>query len=357
MKIAILGSGNGGCAAAADWALAGHQVRLFDFEQFDQNIAKINAQQGIHADGDVCGFAKLDYAGHSIQYAMEGADMILAVGPSYSSKSFAEAAAPYVKADQIYITCPGSFGGALITKKVFSAYPEASQVCVGETSTLPYAVRVTEPGAVKVFLKLTGGLFLSTIPSKKVHEVLEKFKMVYPATSAAENVFQTMLQNSNPVIHPAVTLLNAGLIERTHGDFLFYEEGVTPSVGHLIEAVDIERLALAEKLGVKVLSDVKLGVLQGYMTEDSYEYGYASAPGFKGIKAQSQLDYRYLNEDVGYGMVFMAELAKELGMATPMMDSVIHIASAVMKRDYRKEAVRTLSKIGYTVDDVVNERY
>ena len=79
MKIAILGSGNGGCAAAADWALAGHQVRLFDFEQFDQNIAKINAQQGIHADGDVCGFAKLDYAGHSIQYAMEGADMILAV--------------------------------------------------------------------------------------------------------------------------------------------------------------------------------------------------------------------------------------------------------------------------------------
>jgi opine dehydrogenase len=54
---------------------------------------------------------------------------------------------------------------------------------------------------------------------------------------AAKNVIQTSLQNANPVIHPAVSLANAARIEGA-GNFLFYEEGVTDSVGRMIEAVD-----------------------------------------------------------------------------------------------------------------------
>ena len=89
------------------------------------------------------------------------------------------------------------------------------------------------------------------------------------------------------MIHPAVTLLNAGLLERTGGGFLFYEEGVTESVGRLIEAVDNERLAIAAALGVKILSEPAIGVRQGYMTEQNYSTGYSKAPGFLGIAAQA----------------------------------------------------------------------
>lgn len=357
MKVAILGSGNGGCAAAADWSLAGHEVRIFDFKEFTNNIAAIKENTGVYVEGELNGFAPIAYSGHSIEKAIVGADLILAIGPAYSTQPFANLVKDYIKDNQIYIVCPGSFGGALITKKIFMNSEKALNVCIGETSTLPYASRVTSPGTVKIFLKLKGGLYLSTIPNNEVDEALNVFRLVYPHTEKAKNVFQTMLQNSNPVIHPAVTLMNAGLIERTNGDFLFYEEGVTPAVGRLMEAVDIERLKIAKKLGVNVLADTELGVLQGYMTEATYEYGYASAPGFKGIKAQSQLDHRYLNEDVGYGLVFMSELAKELEIDTPMIDSVINVASAVMKRDYRKESIRTLKTIGFTVKDILNEKY
>jgi len=169
---------------------------------------------------------------------------------------------------------------------------------------------------------------------------------VWPAVAKAESVMQTTLQNGNPVIHPAVTLLNTALLERTGGDFLFYEEGVTEGVGRLIEAVDRERLAIAAALGVMVLSEPAIGVRQGYMRQEDYSTGYSTAPGFLGIRAQNELDHRYLTEDVGYSLVFLSDLAARLDVATPAMDAVITIASVVLARDFRGEAKRTLTTLG-----------
>ena len=166
---------------------------------------------------------------------------------------------------------------------------------------------------------------------------------------------QTSLQNGNPVIHPAITLLNVGLIERTCGDFYFYEDGVTASVGRLVEAVDKERLAIAQKIGVDVIPDPELGMLQGYQTENNYNTSYQKAPGYKGIKAQSSLDYRYFNEDVGYGLVFLSGLGAQIGVPTPNIESIITIVSTLMQRDYRKEQKRTMETLGLagkSVDDL-----
>ena len=76
-------------------------------------------------------------------------------------------------------------------------------------------------------------MLLAAVPAKKTEYVLEQVRDVYPAMSAAKNILQTSLQNGNPVIHPAITLMNVALIERTQGDFDFYHQGVTPAVGRL----------------------------------------------------------------------------------------------------------------------------
>ena len=47
------------------------------------------------------------------------------------------------------------------------------------------------------------------------------------------------------------------------------------------------------------------------------------------------MDNRYLTEDVGYSMVFFTDLARSLGVATPVMDAVVQIASVVLGRDFR----------------------
>lgn len=353
MKITILGAGNGGVAAAADWSISGHEVSLFDFEGFGNQIEIIKKNGGIYAEGDIDGFAPIKYAGHSIEEAIIDAELIMAIGPAYSTVPFAEAMKPFIKPGQDVIVCPGSCGGAFLFKKALGLDFDDSSIIVAETSTLPYACRITEPGHVHVYLKLKGGFYISTLPSSEIDRVHEVFCQVYDFTEKAKNVFQTILQNGNPVIHPVVTLLNAGRIESTKGNFFFYEDGVMPSVGRLMKAVDEERVNIGNALGVEVLSDPDLGINQGYMTSNDYETGYSSAPGFKGIKAQSQLDHRYLNEDVGYGLVFMTELADKLNIATPVMDAVICIASSVMERDYRTERKRSLKTLGldqYSID-------
>jgi opine dehydrogenase len=248
--------------------------------------------------------------------------------------------------EQVIIVCPSSCGGSVEFKNVIGRSLANEKFIVAETNTLPYAIRVLEPGRIRVFLKLRGGLFLAALPARYTMKVMNMVRDVYPHLKAAKNIMQTSLQNGNPIIHPAITLMNVAAIERTGGDFYFYEDGVTPAVGRLVEAVDRERLAIAEKLGVHVLPDPELGMLQGYQTENNYASSYQKAPGYIGIKAQSSLEYRYFNEDVGYGLVFMSNLGAQIGVPTPHMDAIITIASTLMHRDYKGEQKRTMKTLG-----------
>jgi opine dehydrogenase len=327
MNIAVLGSGAGGCAVTFDCVANGHRVSLFDFEQFPENIKAVQNNGGIHCEGALEGFQPVNSAGHEIEKALDGADIIYVVGPAYSTKPFAEVCMPYLTQGQIVIVCPSSCGGSIEFKNGASLDLRDDKIVVAETSTLPYAVRLLEPGKIRIFNKLKGGLFLAAVPAKNTNYVLEQVRDVYPVMGAAKNILQTSLQNGNSVIHPTITLMKVALIERTKGDFDFYHEGVTPAVGRLIEAVDRERIAIGKKLGVDVIPDPELGVIQGYMTEATYDNGFITAPGFEEVKAQSSLDYRYFNEDVGYGLVFLQKLREQVGVATPIISAVITLVS------------------------------
>ncbi len=346
MNIAVLGAGAGGTAIAFDCAVHGHDVRLFDFAAFPDNISAIKRQNGIHAEGDLAGFATLAVATHDVEEAVQGADLIYVVGPAYSTAAFGEALAGKLSAGQTVIVSPSSCGGVLAFKHAAGLALGDNAVRVAETSTLPYAVRLTEPGRIRVFLKLKAGNLLAAIPGADTESVLALIADVYPGMEPASSVMQTSLQNANPIIHPAVTLTNAARIDTPGVEFLFYEEGVSDATGRLIEALDKERIAIAASMGVTVIPDPDLAMRQGYMLANDYGDAYRRAPGFQGIGAQPQLDHRYLNEDVGYGLVFMARLARQVGVATPAMDAVIQVASVLMGRDYAAEALRTPESLG-----------
>lgn len=346
MKVAVLGSGNGGLAVAFEWAKAGNEIYLFDFPEYSKSIDEVNKKGGITSEGELVGFQKIAYAGSDIEFALKNAKLIFIVGPAYSTESFAKECKPYVKKGQIFIICPGSCAGSIVFKNGIGLPLGDESVIVAETGTLPYAVRKVGEAKIAVYNRLKGGVYIAALPSTLNEEIYKVFKPVYETSLMADNVLQTTLQNANPIIHPAITICNAALIERTGGDFYFYEEGVTEGVGRIIEAMDTERIEIGKKLNVHIFTDPELGIIQGYQAVENYNTGYSDAPGFKGIKAQQKLDYRYFNEDAGYGLVFFSSLGKLVGVETPCIDAVIKISSVIMNRDYKCEGKRTMKTLG-----------
>src|SRR3954447_2703153 len=215
MHVAVLGAGNGGLASAFDFAQHGHQVSLFNLPDFRANLVAVDEAGGITASGDLEGFSPIRYAGHDAAEAMEGADLVVVVGPAYATEPLAAIAGPHLTDGTAVLVCPGSCAGAIAFKRTAGLDLDDDRVLVGETSTLPYAVRVTEPGTVNVFLKLTSGMFMAGLPRRTTDRLYELIEDVRRATEKVDSILQTTLQNGNPVIHPAVTLLNAGRIERT----------------------------------------------------------------------------------------------------------------------------------------------
>jgi len=346
MKIAVMGAGGGGLALAYEWASQGHEVALYAQEAHEDHLVPVRERGGIQAEGVLEGYAALETVTTNIAEALDGAEAVFVVGPAYATEPLGRDTRGHLHPGMTVVVCPSSSVGSLAFKRAAGLDLHDESVVVGETSTLPYAARASMNASVRIFHRFDVGFSAAAAPRSSTPRLLEVLRQVYPNTDEAAGIFQTTLQNGNPVIHPAVTLLNAALIERTGGDFMFYEEGVTESVGRLMEAVDAERLAVAGALGVKIFTEPELGVRQGYMNESNYSTGYSTAPGFRGIKAQPELQHRYLTEDVGYSLVFLTDLAKHLSVPTPTIDAIIRIASIVADVDFVTEQARTMDKMG-----------
>ena len=106
-----------------------------------------------------------------------------------------------------------------------------------EIAALKNALRIIADGKIAVYNRLGGGVLMATLPSSKNDMVYDLLKPVHECVEKAKNIFQTCLQNANPMLHPCITTLNAARIEGPN-DFFFYEEGVTPGVGRLLKAID-----------------------------------------------------------------------------------------------------------------------
>ena len=96
-----------------------------------------------------------------------------------------------------------------------------------------------------------------------------------------------------------------------------------------------EGLFLAE--GLRIIAEAR-------DSGSAYEAVHNSEPNFT-IKSPPSLDHRYIREDVGYGLVPMAEIGRLLGIATPVMDALITLASTALGDDFRSEGL-TLAKMG-----------
>jgi len=194
MRVAVLGAGNGGVASAFDFAQHGHEVSLYAPPEFAVNTVAVHQAGGITASGDLEGFAPVRYAGNDVAEAVAGAELVVVVGPAYSTEPLAISVGPHLSDGMAVLVCPGSCAGAIAFKRAAGLELDDTRIVVGETHTLPYAVRVTEPGVIHVFLKLTTGVYLAGVPRVGTERLYDLVRGVWPAvekTDASDRIGPT----------------------------------------------------------------------------------------------------------------------------------------------------------------------
>jgi opine dehydrogenase len=343
-KIAVLGGGNGAFAAAAHLSLMGFNVNLCEIAKFKDNIIEILEKKEIEIEGAIKGIARLSKVTTDIKEAIQDVEVIMVVTNAAGHKLIAELCAPHVKQGQIIFLNPGSTFGALEFARTFKEKSLKTDFCIAETATLTYGARRIGGNRVRCLLILNECL-TGVFPSKKTDYVIKKLNRIYPFLVPAKNVIESSLNNLNPVIHPVGTLLNAGWIEYTGGIYL-YKEGITRSVANVIEAIDKERLALCRIFGFNQVPIQRQVVIHGYSPEGNTVYEALHSDIFESGYGPQSLYDRFLTEDVPYGLVSWASLGDMLGVATPVIKSIIELTSKLHQVDYWKQNKRTVSKLG-----------
>lgn len=342
MRYCVVGAGNGGLAMAGHLGIMGFPVTLYN--RTDERLEGVRWHGGIQVEGAASGFGPVELATSNMAEAVAEADIVMVVTPSTAHRGIAALMASHLQDGQIVVLNPGRTGGALEFRKVLIDSGAKGRPVLAEAQTFVYASRALSRHEARIF-SIKNGVALAALPSYWTPEALASLEPAYPQFKAGGNVLATSMENIGAIFHPALTLLNAGWIEETRGDFDYYLQGITPSVAIVLERIDAERLAVATSLGVRSMSAREWLYLSYDSPGATLHEAIHNTEAYRGIKAPASIAHRYVFEDIPMSLVPMSSLGAMLGVPTPMIDMIIDLGSLMHGVDYRAEG-RTVERLG-----------
>lgn len=346
-NISIIGAGNGGITAAADLQDRGFDVTLYEMPSFKQNLEGIEKEGGIHFDdGQGSRFIQIKSVTTNIEKAVTGADFIMLIVPGFAIETFAQLIAPHATADQpILINGAGAMGSLRFVNEAQKMGIRTSFL-IGETNSLTYGTRAF-PAEARVELSLrVKKLFLAAYPKANTAALLEASSQLFDCFVAAENIWHTTLENGNPEVHPGPSLLNAGRIDYSGGEFWLYKEGITKHSVKLLQAVEKERLAIGKAFGFELENAIESRQNRGYFKKEDQDLQtlFNTSEVFTQIKGPYSVNSRYFTEDISSGLVLWSDLGTIAGVPTPNIDAIITIGGSILDTDFMEEGL-TLEKL------------
>jgi len=342
----VIGAGNGGKTMAAHLAIMGFGVNLYN--RTPEHVEIIKKRGGIELEseqeGGPHGFARIAMVTSDLGEAIRASKVLMVVLPSSAHADIAKASAEHLRDGHIVVLHPGRTCGALEFSKVIRENGCDKDVIIAEAETFIYASRSDGPAQARIF-RIKEAVPLAALPAIRTQEVLDAINEAYPQFIDGEDVLHTGLNNMGAIFHPALTLLNAGWIETTHGDYQFYIDGVSPSVARMLEVLDRERVTVASSLGLRARTALEWLKLAYNTTGTDLHDAIHNQPGYYGINAPSTLNHRYLFEDVPMSLVPIASLGIRYGVSVRGMESMIRIANIIHRTDYWRQG-RTVESLG-----------
>ena len=345
MKIAVLGGGNGSFAAAGDFALQGHDVRLW---RRDAGLVEAQRAEGsriVVKDSNGRHDVRLALVTTSMADAVREAELILCPVPAFAQADIARQLVPHLRDGQVVFLPPATFGSMVFAKAAREAGNRAA-VSFAETGTLPWLTRKHGPFEVAITIRARR-LPVGVFPLRDADHALDVIGRAFPgAIEPCGDALSGALMNAGPIIHPPLIVMNAGGIEHFER-WDIHKEGTQAAIRRVTDALDAERIAVRTALGYGA---PHFPLAHHYAKEgEIWMYGRGSHDRLTDSGDWRErivlTEHRYMREDFQLGLSFLVSVAELAGIAAPLARSFLAIGGAICGENFM-ETGRTLESLG-----------
>jgi opine dehydrogenase len=352
--VAVLGAGAGGLSSAVELALAGHEVRLWN--RSAQTIEPY-VDNGVVTFRGVLGAGTVQVSAVStdLRLTLRGAAAVVVSLPALAHAALFDDLAEQDCHVPVVLN-PGHTGGALHARTVF-ARRKKSLPPVAELSTLTYVARTGVDGCVAITCR-AGHVRCACLPGGDA--ATDVASNLFPGVTASRDVLGTSLSNINMVLHPPGAILAVAWVEAPRQDFKFYVDAMTPGVIRVMERLDAERRAVAERFGHNLPSLIEEMALVGTVDEAAAARGdtreaITGGAANRAIAAPDSLHHRYYEEDLPFALTPFTALADVAGVPVPVARSLLTIGGALLERDLVSTGLRSadLGIEGYGIEELL----
>ena len=365
--IAVLGAGALGKAIACDCKLAGNSdVRICDIRPYSDVSLNGVEKSGITITGDqinLYGFTRsgrayVDMVTDDVSKAVKGAGIIIIAIPGTGHEAFFKQLIPCLEDGMIIHIIPDNYG-CFKFRKLMRETGCCKDVIVGGWLGPDFDARVIIEGGVTTNTVRLGYRALYGIgcafPEKDTDKFFESTKYIGCFDSMhegqglkkADSILGLDLSLSNPILHTAGLVMGASVLENFESmlggkleDFSIYSHAFCPSISKVQYQFYLETLAIGKAMGLDVCTyseeqfysrESIAGVK--YMGKD-YSIGFNEINHIAWGTGPTSVRSRYLTEDVPIGCHLLHLFGKLCGVKTPVIDSLITLASTMLDEDY-----------------------
>lgn len=358
MRIAILGAGSIAYGMAAFLGKAGHSPVLWS--PSGSSGKPLSEGEPLVATGALDFTGPVDVA-TTCGSAVEDADAVIIAMPANGHRAAIDAAIPHLKPNQpLIISSHSSFGALYLSKRLAERQLRLPIIVWG--TTLLTARRQADGSSV-VINTIRQKVDVATVPKSAAAESITLCTELFGDRFVErDGLLAIALSNLNPQNHLGIAMLNLTRMEK--GESWGQGEHVTPAVGQLIEALDAERLAIAESFGLQVKTVREHFSLSFHVPLASVsEMNQQMHREGRGGMGPASIDSRYIFEDVPFGLLPTALLGRIVNRPAILHEAGIRIFTASVARDLeadndllpelsldnlRSEDLRTLCENGFS---------
>jgi hypothetical protein len=286
------------------------------------------------------------------------AKMVLIVVPAFAHAIWLRKIRPQVS-DETIIGCLPTRGGFEFEAAQLVPKDRSGRRRIFGLQTLPWSTRVVSPGARVNIGAVKAEVVLAALPAiEGVHMAATLSAMLGTRFVATDGFLSLTLGNPGQFIHPGLMYGHFhdwdGEEYDENGIPMFYAHA-TEEMGEVVARLSAEAITVAQ--AIEAQSAGALSVQEVIPVHEWLKSSYAHVTGDMSTVARCfrtgpiqarkspmvevrpgtyapNFDYRYLTEDVPYGLCITRAFAEIANVETPTIDDVINWAQSAMKKVY-----------------------